>query len=489
MGDEKNVFLRIVREEDENDGGELTVDFGAIFRHLKRWFAVWLCLAVALGSLSGACGLLARRYLMGKELKAAVRIPSGYDIAKVSSPGVIEDALNETGMETSALESIRKAINIEGLIPNSVRERMSMYYNAASKQTDKLDALNTLLGMNYQVSDYVISFNYPSAGMSQKDGANFLNALLRAYQDYCVAVYNSNSTLRNPLGAIDYREYDYAEAANIFDTALGDISSYISQVSGGSGAGAFRSNQTGLTFSDLSNLASSLKGIDLDRVTSYIVIHSVSSNPPDVQITYYEWLIENIARSRAVQRTRLESLTDSINAYEKDSIVILAGAEGASVAPGLENLNAAYDAMIQEKLDAQAQIASYNRSIAYYETVIEGFRQADGGASNPEDVEAVKADLESLNQKITELAKNVSLTANEYYERAAFSNQVPILLPAVHEAPGLGGIIKVMAVLQALLFLGYLCVGFVGGVREANSRKEREEPSKVRPEAAENPSA
>lgn len=426
---------------------------------------------------------------MSKELKALVRISSGYDISKVKSPGVIEDALNETGIETSALEGVRKALDIQGLIPASARERMSMYYNAASKQTDKLDALNALLDTSYRVSDYIISFDYSSAGMKQADGANFLNALLRAYQDYCVSAYNNNSTLRNSLGAIDYREYDYAEAANIFDTALGNISSYISQVSGGSGADAFRSNQTGFTFSDLSNLASSLKEIDLDRVTSYIVIHSVSSNSPDVQITYYEWLIENIARSRAVQQTRLESLTDSINAYEKDSIVILTGADGSSVAPGMENLNAAYDAMIQEKLDAQAQIASYNRSIGYYESVIEGFRQADGGASNPEDVETVKADLESLSKKITELAKNVSLTANEYYERAAFSNQVRVLLPAVSQVPGLGMIIKVMIALEALLFFSYLCVAVVLGIREANPRKEREEPSKVRPEAAENPSA
>ena len=91
--------------------------------------------------------------------------------------------------------------------------------------------------------------------------------------------------------------------------------------------------------------------------------------------------------------------------------------------------------MIQEKLDAQALISSYNRSISYYEAVIQGFRQADQfSASRDRDIEAVRGYLEDLNGKLDALIRNVSLTVNEYYEQAAFSNQVRALVPAVFEA-------------------------------------------------------
>ena len=227
----------------------------------------------------------------------------------------------------------------------------------------------------------------------------------------------------------------------------------------------------------------------MDRITSYIVIHSVSANPPEVQISYYEWLIENLTRQRAVQRTRLASLSDSIAAYDKDSVIILTSPEGgSSVAPGLENINGNYDAMIHEKLATQATIASYNRSISYYESVIEGFRKAEG-SSDPKDVEMVRNYLEVLNAKVTELASDVSATVNEYYEKVSFSNQIRIMIPAVFDTVPSSLIIKVVAVVEALLFLIYASVAVVLGIREANPKKpkqhseEREEPVALTSEA------
>ena len=476
MDDEKNVFLRIVQNEDNNQDDELTVDIGLIGKHFKRLLALWLCLAIALGALTGSLALFTQRVILGGEAKALITT-SGYDISKIKAPTVIEEALNETGADAKTLEDVRNAVKLSGVISDQAYEKLSMYYNLLSQaqNASASDVIQTLLNTDYQVSKYMVSFDYSKADMTQEDGLNFLNALLRAYQDYCITYYNSNSTLQNPLSATDYREYDYAEAANIFSNTLSNISAYLSNLQNGYAAGSYRSVETGFTFSDLANMASSLKEIDLDRVTSYIVIHSVSSNPPQTQISYYEWLIENLTQRRAVQRTRMNSLTDSINAYEKDAIVILSGQEGASVAPGMENLNANYDAMIREKLEAQNLISSYNRSISYYESVIEGFRQANGADSNPEDVATVQEYLAELNEKLSELARDVSLTANEYYEKVAFSNQVRVLLPAVFDPPSLG-LAKIFIVVEGLLFLIYLFGAVVLGLREANPPKRREKP-------------
>ncbi len=470
MDDEKNVILRIVQDEDKNQDDELTLDFGLIWKRFKGFLALWLCLALALGALSGALTLFAQRVILSREVKALVA-SGGYDISKIKSPVVIENALHETGSDATSIEDIRNALEIEGVISNRAYEKLSMYYDLLSQAqgADASELVQTLLDTDYQVSQHIVSFDYGKADMTREEGLDFLNALLRAYQDYCILL-NNNTTLQNPLSAADYREYDYAEAANIFSSALNNISSYLSQVSGGYMAAAYRSNETGFSFDDLSNMASSLKEIDLDRITSYIVIHSVSSNPPATQISYYEWLIESLSQRRAVQRTRMNSLAESIGAYEKDSIVILSGQDGLSVAPGMENLNANYDAMIQEELDAQRLISSYNRSISYYEYVIEGFRQAGDNESAPEDIQAVEAYLAELYGKVSELARNVSLTANEYYERVAFSNQVRILLPAIFQRPDVS-LVKIVGVVEALLFLIYASASVILGIRDANPRK------------------
>ena len=473
---DKNVFLTIVHGEQENDD-ELNVDFGVIGKQLKRFFALWLCLALALGCLSGASGLLLQRVLGEHKAKAMIRFSdTTYDITKIKSPAVIGEAIQRMGLNILDMEQYQKAVEISGVIPSSSYQELSMYYDLLNNNTttDSLSVIRTLLGSSYSVSRYIVSFSYLDAKLSQEDGVAFLNALLLAYQRYCAKVYNYNLSMGNPLSAVDYQEYDYAEAANIFAGTLDSITSYLSNLE--SSAGNFRSTKTGLTFQDLHRTANLLKGIDLDRLSSYIVIHSVSEHDAETEVSYYRWRIENLEQQRTVQRTRFASLTDSINNYRKDDIIIMNGINGNSVVSSPENVNANYDSMIQEKLDAQASIASYTRSISFYESVIEGFLNAET-SSRPEDIQVVKEYLEHLNEEVNELIRNITLTADEYYDRVAFTDEVRVLIPSMVEAEPLVSMttVKVVAAIEALLFLGYLCWAFVLGIRETNaSKKERE---------------
>lgn len=481
MTDEKNVLLTVVhKDEDERD--EMVVDFGAIWKQMKRLFVFWLCLAVGVGSLSGASALLLQNFFITKEAKALITFPGSrsYDINKIKSPAVIEDAFNEMGLDVEGVKSFQDAVQIQSVIPSSAYERMSMYYDMLTSNPTSVSLLDKLLSTQYESSQYIISFNYADAGVSAEDGVDFLNQLLLAYQDYCAFNYNYNTPLNNPLSMIDYHDYDYAEAVNIFATALDNISSYLSGLNSGNNA-SFRSTKTGFTFQDLSRILSVLRDVNLDRITSYIVIHNISTYDAETEISYYEWRIENLTRERAVERTRLSSLTDSIDAYEKDSLVVIANQDGGSVISGAQSLNSNYDAMIEQKLSSQAAIASYTRSISYYERVIEGFRNA-GVSSNPEDVEKVQEYLRILNNGVNQLIQNVSLTADEYYEKVSFSNEIRVLVPAVVEKVPLISTfaLKLVLVVEFLLFVIYLFRAFILGMREANP------PKKERKEAASN---
>lgn len=480
MGEEKNVLLTVVHK-DEDTQDELVLDFSAIWERFKRMLVIWLCLAVGIGSLSGGAAMVLQRVILKKEARALIQFSTAqaYDVNKIKSTAVVQDALNASGIPITRLNVFQNAVNIQGVIPNGAYERMSMYYNMLSPNNPDTTILDTLLNAQYQISRYVISFNYSAADLNREDGINFLNELLRAYQDYCAFNYNYNTPVGNALSAVDYHDYDYAEAADIFSRTLSNISDYLSNLNQGAGA-SFRSTETGFTFRDLSRIASLLRDIDLDRLSSYIVIHSVSSYDAETEISYYQWLIEDLTRQRAIERTRLASLTDSIDSYEKDSVIIFTGPDDSMVANS-NDVNANYDAMITEKLSTQSRISSYTRSISYYERVIEGF-QKSGASSNPEDIERVEQYLETLNESVNQLVGNISRTANEYYKIVAFSSQAKTLVPATAKGVSLISrlTIKIVFAVEALLFMCYAGAACFYGIRDANlSRKKQEEKASL----------
>ena len=495
MKDVKDVRLTVVGLHGEENDDEIQIDFGKAARELRRMLALWLCLAVGLGAVAGAVGLAAQRVMGREPIRALVNFSfddsaADYDIRKIKSPGVVEDALNAMGLKIDNIDVIRNAIEINGVIPDSAHEYMGMYYDVVTQGgAAAIPALQSLLNTQYDVTQYIVSFDYPYAGMSRKMGIDFVNTLLRAYQDYFAETYNYNEAMGNPLSAVDYREYDYAEAANIFSTALDSMTSYLSAVES-SATTTFRSVETGFTFQDLRRAADTLRNIDLDRVASYIVIHSVSSYDAETEISYYQWLIENLTRQRTVERTRLASLTRSISEYEKDPVLV-SGQDGAAVLNNLEDLNGHYDTMITEGLDTQATIASYTRSISYYERVIEGFRNAE--SANEEEIEKVEGYLSSLNEKLNALFEDATKTVDEYYDKVAFANRMQVLIPATARNTPLITKTTVMMVVavEALLFAAFCAVALAMSLKkpeDETSGFERADAEKESRTRAENPS-
>ena len=70
MDDNKNVFLRIVQDENGNQDDSLIVDFSLIWKRMKRYVAIWLCLALGLGALCGAGALFARNSVLSGKTEA-----------------------------------------------------------------------------------------------------------------------------------------------------------------------------------------------------------------------------------------------------------------------------------------------------------------------------------------------------------------------------------------------------------------------------------
>ena len=121
----RDLNITIKNQEDKN---EVILTFSAIFKQLKRFFALWIVLAIIAGlavfSLSAlktfsssnpAQAIISFTY-DGIEQGLDPKKGGKFDIETVKSPKVIEMALTEMGIDLEMLESVRSNIRFQYII-------------------------------------------------------------------------------------------------------------------------------------------------------------------------------------------------------------------------------------------------------------------------------------------------------------------------------------------------------------------------------------
>ena len=347
-----------------------------------------------------------------------------FDVNSIKNPAVIEAALTELGQPLEKLESIRQDISIEGVIPKDAIDRIttykSVYENASS---GALNAAQAMLDTKYYPTQYKVSFNYAASDLSSSDAVQVFNTILERYRDYFFETYGYNQALGSAVTALNYADYDYAEAVDVFDTTLNTLRSYVSNLSSDDTT-RFRSSATGYTFADLSEAIKAVQTMDLDLLSSYITVNNVTKDK-DRLINYYTYRVEALTRQKTVAEENLATITDTINTYEKDTVMIFGN--------GTENTDTQYsqgsqeyDRLIQSKVDTQNELSTTTQQINFYNQRINALKGKV--AASDDKIERVEADLEKLNEKVNTLINSVNETADEYYETVSFANAYNILV-------------------------------------------------------------
>ena len=83
----------------------------------------------------------------------------------------------------------------------------------------------------------------------------------------------------------------------------------------------FRASSTGFSFADLYQAIQTLRTVDLDIISSYVTVNTVTKDK-DTLLDYYNYQIEKLVRERSVAQEKLGSINESIANYEKDTIII-----------------------------------------------------------------------------------------------------------------------------------------------------------------------
>ena len=390
--------------------------------------------------------------------------PSGksFDVNSIKNPNVIEKSLINLGMDVEYLDTIRKNIRFEGIIPQDAIDRITAYKNVyETANSGNLQAAQAMLDVTYYPTTYKVYFNYGDTGISRADSVQVLNTILESYRDYFYEVYGFNQSLGTSVPAVDYTTYDYAEQVDIFGDTLTTVEKYLKNLANDDTT-LFRSTQTGYTFNDLYRAAQTIDSVDRDRIASLISVNNITKDKNE-SIAYYNFRIDNLTRTKNSLQERLATIEDSIEKYEKDTILIFGnGTDGNDTS--YSQASEEYDRLINQRVSTSTDLAETKQKIEYYKARKVALQSNKTGSK--EMVAKVEKQLAELGDKVVDLVQKTELTAQEYYENVEYKNAYNILVPAVASVGSTissvidAAMIPVVA-LEALVFLVYFAVSFL----------------------------
>lgn len=478
--DERNLNI-VIKNPEENEN-EVVISISTVLKKLKKYLLVWIVVAVVfVGAAFGYSGVtthtnkVSLHALVGFSYDGIEKglDPSGktFDPYSIKNPAVIEDALTELSMDTKQLENIRQGITIYGVTPKDAINRLTVY-NSVLDTNGNVNAAEKILETTYFPTQYHVYFNYTSTSLTDDEAVEVFNAVLNQYNSYFYEIYGYNDSLGNAVSVINYDDYDYSEAIDLFDNSLSILKTYVRQLANEDQT-RFRSSDTGYTFSDLYQAIDTVETIDLDKISSYVAVNNLTKDK-DSALAYYEYRIKALTRQKAQYEEEIKSYESAIAGYEKDQIIVFGnGSDDTNTQSTLAS--AQYDKMIDEKNQIVVSLAETKQNINYFKERQEALKSKSVGSSAMFDT--VEDELAALNEKISNLINLVADTSEDYYKNVTFKNAYNVLVPATNTSSDkVSRVIEnakmPMVVLEAVALAVYFAVAFIEALVTDNRKRK-----------------
>ena len=432
---DKNLNITINNPRDEE---RILLSLSTLSRKFKKYFGIWLVVAVVfIVAAFGYSGVTT--HVKKDPLNALISFsysgiergldPNGmkFDVNVIKSPAVIESALTELDMDLSLLEGIRKGITFEGQRPRDAIDRLTVYEGVLAKSGD-IEAAEKMLETSYYPTQFKVYFDYNGLGIKDDEAVAFFNEMLNNYNDFFYESYGYNENLGSAVTAISYADYDYAEAIDVFENSLNTLKRYVQELAQADQT-RFRSTVTGYTFDDLYSALDTVKNIDLDIITSYVVVNNLTKDKEGT-LAYYEHRIKTLVRQRDSYEEELKAYEEAIKAYEKDQVIVYGGVEETNTQTSIASEQ--YDHMFAQKNNISVSLANVKQQINYYKDRQQSLK--NNSSSSKAMKERVEEDLAALDVKIKGLVQLVYDTSEDYYKNVTFRNAYNVLVPAADTA-------------------------------------------------------
>lgn len=470
LGKNETINLVIKQDLQEEEGISLKEIFDAL-KCQKRVITVFVLLAFIISVIASTAYLFLYKPHTGT-LKALISfnydgVEKGLDphgkileIDKIKSPVVLDRVMDSLNLYERKLttEDLRKNIDIQGIVPDDIVEKILTINKMAEKDVTKLEKLEEL---DYHPTQYLVIFNIDrNLGLSSSEAKTVLNEILHEYRKYFFETYGDKDVLSSAIGELNYEEYDYPEIARVMRGQLNIIRSYLSDKQKKSPD--FRAKSTQKSFGDIISYINILEDVDVSRMSSLISSYNLTKDKNRL-ISLYQYRIEQYEVELAKKKDEALMAQEAIDKYQKDkNLVVVPGIAGETGGMlELEGGDEYYDQLVERALTAGATASDLQHEIEYFNKVIEKLNN-DQTSDELKQKYMKEADklVAEVSDKLREWIDITNQTVDEYFETEVFSNAVKIPIQAEYKSALPEKIKQVLTVAVVAMLVG----AFVGGV-------------------------
>lgn len=273
---------------------------------LRKFFKIWLIATIIIAVLNVGINLGLNLFIGTVQTTVNFSFdgiesgidPNGnkFDVNDIKSKEIVQESIDELGLGLNA-EDIINYISIDGIVPEDVIERITHYNSILSSGSSDstIDTYRNIQDTSYYPTQYKISLECHEVGLGQKDSAALLNKITEKYYTEFYNKYGYNESLGAAVKSIDYKDYDYVDAIEVFNASLGSLKNYINELAS-SDQTRFRA-ENGYTFADISASIDTIRNEDLDWISSYIFLNNVTKDKKTL-IENYKFRIEELEREK-----------------------------------------------------------------------------------------------------------------------------------------------------------------------------------------------
>lgn len=471
--EKQDTINLVIKQEGEQEKGISLNEIFNIIRNRKRFIACFTVVAFIIALLAASVYMVFVLQSAGSVTSLIsfnyVGVESGldphgktFDIDKLKAPVVMDVVMENMGLYDRKLttEDIRRNIDIQGVIPNDIINKILTINKMAEKDVTKLEQLNEL---EYHPTQFMVSFkNEKKLGLSGEEANKLINEVLKEYKNYFMKTYSDKDVLSSTVGELNYNEYDYPEVARVMKSQIDIINSYISDKLKKSPD--FRSKTTQMSFGDIISYLNVLNDVDISNMNSLILSYSLTKDKNRL-ISLYQYRIEQYQLEMGKRQDEAKMAQDSVKNYQKDkNLVLMPGVNGdAAGTMEFDQKNQYYDQLMDRALSKGVDASNYAHEIEYYKKVLE---KLNGDTADVTLQQKYSKEVDGMVVSISKKMKNwvdiTNTTVEEYYETEVFSNAVKIPVPAEYKSSFLTNIklpaISVLAFTIVAAFFAMLLV-------------------------------
>lgn len=321
-----------------------------------------------------------------------------FDIRQLKSPYVIENALQETGLDNSGIkpDQVRRNIDITPIIPNDIAQRAETMIKQGNQYV-------------YYPSEFKISYMVNKA-FSYNQGIALVETIINEYQKYFYTLYSDIKTIEKTIGSLDYSAYDYPDIVEIISTQITGIQEFMTEKT--EEDSNFRSAETGFNFADLNRSYDILKTVDTSKLESLVNTNTLTKDRLKL-IKDYEYKVKRMELDRAKKNSEAEEARRLMDQFKKEDFILIPDSKGNELRT--ENPESYYNILAETAITSSVEATNLQHEIDYYNKEIERLVSV-AERINTQLIQEADQLIEAIKTKLVDLITITNQTIEDYYD-------------------------------------------------------------------------